>query len=602
MRSLFIIVLVAAANSLFAQPKIYDSLSQAIKKAGKDHGLLSSLQLQLGIAYFSDGSFDSALLFLNQAAVNAQVENNNPIYIKALNNIGNVYSDKGNNTEALKFYQQAISLAESIDNKDFVGEIQKNIGALYLSSKRFEEALSFYQLAKQTAIETRNQLLEADCNNNIGTVYEQQLKYPEALAVYKKALDFYTASDNKSRMAMALSNVAIVYKFLKKYSQAIEYNMKGLALAQERKSQWTEAAILNNIGSIYSISGKYDSALFYCNKSIELSRKMGAIEIVYNAYENMADAASDAGDYKSSVSYYKNYVASKDSFINTETSRQLSELQTKYDTEKKDKQIAAQGFALTKRNYLLWIITTILVFGSLLAYSYYKRYTLRKEKQLQLEVLKQQDLAVKAVLQAEENERKRIAGELHDGVGQTMSAARMNLSAFEHDLHLTDLQQKQKFEKIISLVDESCREVRVVSHNMMPNALVKSGLANAVRDFVDKIDSRIIKVDLYCEGLNERLDTSIETVLYRVIQECVNNVIKHSGANHLDISLTREENDISVTIEDNGRGFDSSEPGKFEGIGLKNMLTRIRYLKGDIEFNSAPGKGTFVGIHVPLNP
>ncbi|MES2649438.1 MAG: sensor histidine kinase [Bacteroidota bacterium] len=601
MRSLFISVLLLTFNSLCAQIKSYDSLNQAIHNAGKDNKLLSPLQLQLGIAYFNDGSFDSALLFLNQAVTNAKEIKDNATHIQALNNIGNVYADKGNNTEALKYYQQALPLAEGINNKNYVGEIQKNIGALYLSWKRFDEALSFYRLAKQTAIENHNQLLEADCNNNIGTVYEQQLKYPEALAVYRNALDYYTASDNKSRMAMALSNVAIVYKFLQKYPLAIEYNMKGLALAQQRKSQWTEAAILNNIGSIYGISGQYDSAIFYCNKSIDLSRKMDAIEIVYNSYETMADAASKAGDYKSSVEYYKKYVASKDSFLNAETNRQLSELQTKYNTEKKDKQIAAQSFELTKRNFLLWIIATIAVLGSLLAYNYYKRSTLRKEKQLQLEVLKQQDLAVKAVLQAEENERKRIAAELHDGVGQIMSAARMNLSAFEHDLQLTDSHQKLKFEKIISLVDDSCREVRVVSHNMMPNALIKSGLGNAVRDFVDKIDSRVLKVDLYCEGLNERLDASIETVLYRVIQECVNNVIKHSGANHLDISLTREAGAISVTIEDNGKGFDNSRQENFEGIGLKNMLTRIKYLKGDIEFNSAPGKGTFVGIHVPLS-
>ncbi|MBK8496251.1 MAG: hypothetical protein IPL50_15500 [Chitinophagaceae bacterium] len=114
---------------------------------------------------------------------------------------------------------------------------------------------------------------------------------------------------------------------------------------------------------------------------------------------------------------------------------------------------------------------------------------------------------------------------------------------------------KLKFEKLIGLVDESCREIRSVSHQMMPNALLKSGLASAVREFLDKNDNRIIKINLHTEGLQERMDDNTETVLYRVIQECVNNVIKHSGANNLDISLIRDGDGIAATIEDNGRGF-----------------------------------------------
>lgn len=596
----FIAAFVLFAQSLTAQSNLPDSLIMAIKNAGTDSTAVSGFKLQLGIYYYNEGAFDSSLLLLNQAAEIAHNGKDNNIYTRALNNIGNVYSDQGNNTAALKYYQQALTLAENANDQNQAAEIEKNIGALYLSWKRFDEALSHYEKAKIIAVNNGNKLLEADCYNNIGTAYEQQLKYPEALEVYKKALDYYTASQNKSRMAMALSNVAIVYKFLKKYQLAIDYNLKGLELAREMKSQWTEAAILNNIGSIYSSWGNYTAAIDYCNQSIALSRKMNAMEIVYNAYETMGEAATAAGDYKSAVNYYKAFMASKDSFVTSESNRQLSELQTRYDTEKKDKQIAQQGFELTRRNYFLWAAITLLLFGSLLGYSYYRRYKLRKEKQLQQEVIRQQDIAVKAVLQAEENERKRIAGELHDGVGQLMSAARMNLSAFENDILFAGDDKRQRFEKIISLVDEGCSEVRMVSHNMMPNALLKSGLANAVRDFIEKIDHNLIKVDLYSEGLNERLDADIETVLYRVIQEAVNNVIKHSGANRLDISLVRENSAIVVTIEDNGKGFDTDYKERFEGIGLKNIMTRIAYLKGEVEFNSSAGRGTFIGITVPL--
>jgi two-component system NarL family sensor kinase len=135
---------------------------------------------------------------------------------------------------------------------------------------------------------------------------------------------------------------------------------------------------------------------------------------------------------------------------------------------------------------------------------------------------------------------------------------------------------------------------------MMPNALLKSGLISGIRDFVNKLDSRVIKINLFTDGLNEKLDENIEMVLYRVIQECVNNVIKHAEATHLDISMIKDEDGISVSIEDNGKGFNIKDKNNFEGIGLKNIITRIQYLKGTVEWDSSIGKGTVVTIQLPI--
>jgi len=181
-----------------------------------------------------------------------------------------------------------------------------------------------------------------------------------------------------------------------------------------------------------------------------------------------------------------------------------------------------------------------------------------------------------------------------------MSVAKMNLSAFESDFQFLDKDQQESFEKIINLVDESCREVRTVSHNMMPNALLKNNLAIAIKDFVDKIENSSLKVRVYTEGLDDRMDSNLEIVLYRVIQECVNNVIKHADASRLDISVLKDKEGISATIEDNGKGFDIGDKDKFEGIGLKNIITRIEYLKGMVDFDSSPGRGTLIALNVPL--
>jgi signal transduction histidine kinase len=224
---------------------------------------------------------------------------------------------------------------------------------------------------------------------------------------------------------------------------------------------------------------------------------------------------------------------------------------------------------------------------------------LKKEAENQLRLRKSEELATKAVLEAEENERIRIASDLHDGIGQMMSVAKMNLSAIEDEIPFTDIDQKNKYLNAIALVDDSCKEVRIISHNMMPNALIKAGLANAVRKFLDDLHNRSIKINLYTEGLNERIDANTEIILYRIIQETVANVFKHANASVLDITLIKDPLCINIVIEDNGKGFELNQAKQKDGIGLKNIESRVNFLKGTIEWDSKIGKGTVVVINIP---
>jgi len=358
---------------------------------------------------------------------------------------------------------------------------------------------------------------------------------------------------------------------------------------------------LNNLAAVYIQKKMYDSAESKLNIALGMGLKaVNCKPEVNKIYFTLAKLYESSGKNDLALAMYKLYSATKDSLYTNELSQRFAELDTRYKTLEKEKIIQQQQFDIKRKNYWIISIGVLLFLGILLGYSWYRRYRLRQEKKIQTEIIKQQDISTRAVLQAEENERKRIAADLHDGVGQMMSVAKMNLSVFENDLPFKTEQQKFAYEKVIALVDESCREIRSISHQMMPNALLKSGLSSAIKEFIDKIDNTIININLHTEGLNERLDSNVETVCYRVIQECVNNVIKHSGANSLEISLIRDSDGISATIEDNGKGFDTKELAKFEGIGLKNIRSRIQYLKGTVDFDSAPGKGTLVAIHVPI--
>ncbi len=255
---------------------------------------------------------------------------------------------------------------------------------------------------------------------------------------------------------------------------------------------------------------------------------------------------------------------------------------------------------VTKRRnqQLVWISSFVVLS---LAFAFiYNRYRFKQKQKMQAELLHQQALRNKAIIEAEEKERIRIAKDLHDGVGQQISAVKLNLSALEHELKLEQA-QKTKMETLLSLVDDAVKEVRGVSHNMMPNALIRSGLATAVREFVNKLAATgALKINLQIVGLNERLENTTETVLYRVLQECVSNIIKHANASEINIQLVKHEHNLSMMIEDNGKGFDTSLVNSASGIGLKNMQSRVAFLNGTIEFDSTPNNGTTVIVDVPV--
>jgi len=152
------------------------------------------------------------------------------------------------------------------------------------------------------------------------------------------------------------------------------------------------------------------------------------------------------------------------------------------------------------------------------------------------------------------------------------------------------------------MVDDAVKEVRSVSHNMMPNALIRFGLAKAVREFIDKIAATgALKIDLQIIGLTERLESTTETVLYRVMQETVSNIIKHAQASDISIQLIRDEDNLTMMIEDNGKGFDTKKMSEFGGIGLKNIISRVEYLNGTVDFDSFPGRGTTVIVEIHLS-
>ncbi len=326
-------------------------------------------------------------------------------------------------------------------------------------------------------------------------------------------------------------------------------------------------------------------------------------------YGKLAEAYQGKNDVTTCLKYYELYSDYKDSVYNEANVDKMAEMQTKYETEKKDLAIAKQQAELLaneaekkRQQTFIFSLIGLVVLIVALAYFISSRNKIKAKARMDAEIASQKDLRSKAVIEAEEKERRRIAQDLHDGVGQILSAAKLNLSGLESKIKLENDEQTLLLKNALDLVNDSVKEVRAVSHNMMPNTLIKLGLASAVREFITKIGSvPNLKIDLQIVGLDDRLDNTVETVLYRVIQEVVSNIIKHANANQISMQLIKHDGELTVMIEDNGVGFDKKKIDSFEGIGLKNIISRVEFLNGNVDFDSTPGQGTTVVIEVPLS-
>lgn len=592
-----VIIGLFAAFVLPAQKKTLQQLLTEVNSSQDSVKMKAAYQLAKN---YLRVSLDSCEMFAKTATGLATKLGNKKIEAESYALLGAAQKYRGNYEQAVKYHLQALAIKEKGSDDYGMSITLNDIGIVYKILRRYDEALSYYQRSLQYATKANNLMSMALLNNNIGTVYSERNLYDSAKYYLDIALPIAYKSNDSNAIVTVLSNLGEVSGNTKNPAAALQYFFKCLPIDKAFDDKYGIITDYTDIGGSLMNLHRYDEAKTYLDSALVIAEEENFFKEKMQVLNSLVTYYTVKGNLDKAQELSVQLDALKDSSMNIEIHKNISELSAKYETAKKEKELQQQQFANTRKQYWIIGLTALLVLGGLLGFSYYKRYKLLQDKKLQAEIMKQQDMATKAVIEAEENERSRIAGDLHDGVGQLMSAAKMNLSSIESRLPFTNEEDRLAFEKIVNLVDESCKEVRTVSHNMMPNALLKSGLSSAVKEFIDKIDSRVLQVNLYSEGLNERLDSNVETVLYRVVQECVNNVIKHSGADKLDISLIKDADGISATIEDNGKGFVVNDKIKGGGIGLKNIRTRIEYLKGTVDFDSAPGSGTLVAIHVPL--
>lgn len=553
--------------------------------------------LYKAIDRFTTSDFDSCIWWANFLQSKTNITPEFKIYYQGLK--GKAYYFKGNYDSAAIIYKSAVQAIEKANYRSvFVGNLYNDVAKLNRKIKNYPVALSWYDRA-MTIFEVINDSSGMQMIwNERGVVFEFTEQFDSALFHYGKSLEIAEVRKDTIGMAYCYNFIGIINAMQNNKAQARESLLQSIDLFATQKDSFAMAQGFVDIAKMYLQSNDPSKALQPLVDAKSIADKLRYKDLQLGIKEQFIDYYKQIGNTKAALDMALDYSALKDSLYDIKKQEQLEELNTKYKIQLNENENNQLRIKVQRRNIFLLIGLSVLTGIGLYWFQKYKRNKVAFQLQLKSEILKQQDLATKAVIEAEEKERNRIAVDLHDGVGQLITAAKFNLSSIQEDVsqHIADKNQLI-FSKSMELLDQSAKDLRSVAHSIVPNVLLKSGLGTAIKDFVERIDNNYLRVNLMSSGLNEKLDSTVEIMVYRIIQECVNNVIKHSGATNLDISIYNEKDALSISIEDNGKGFDKKVVK--EGIGLSNIQTRVTYLKGILDFDSAVGKGTFISIHIP---
>jgi two-component system NarL family sensor kinase len=538
-----------------------------------------------------------------QAITYFQITNNKKEIGITHNTMANIYQVKGYFDLAIANYQKAAAIFDSIQFYNGLTICYSNIASIYSNTEQYKNSLKYNLLAYQTAV------LKND------TFSEGMIAHDVSIAFTK---------NNLSDSAKTFAALALKYGNSIKDDFVISYAYKAFYEYYKSKNDWPNAAInaQQSLNYILQTSSKYDACFAYCNlaesalalkknsealvaieKAEKYAKEVTSFQLNKRVYALYKEITAAAGDFKSAFYYAQLYQQNSDSVFFEKRNNTLNELETKYQTAQKETKIAQQKVEIQQSKTRFLVVTAlmfIIVAGSLFLYLFLKqRQKLLQNKIITIEQQKKLELT-QAIIDGEEQERTRLAKELHDGIGGLMSMLKLQFTNFKKS-H-TAIQENAEYNTALDLLNTASQDIRKISHALMPSALERLGLIDAVEQFCTSMQASAgFEIDFQHYNISERLPQRFELLVYRIVQELLNNIVKYADAKEVIIQLVKNENQFSIAIEDDGKGFDVSVIKNKDGIGLQSMQKRIELLGGKMDIDSAIGKGTSVNIELPIS-
>lgn len=585
-------------------------------------------------------------------------------------NIGITTMGIGRYDQSMAALQEALSLNEKINDQDEIAYVQYTLAGLFNRMKNFDKALEYNQLALQSFRQLKNELIVSSILFNMATIQTKRGQFEEAKNNLTSILPYFEKINSSERLRKTYVQLLNIADQTNNETDAANYLQLALQYSKMNGAAVNDVGILINQARMDILNKRYPEAEQKLQSSLTMAQKANAYLEILNVRRQLIVLYQESGQPAKAVRALAEYDLAKEKVLNEENLSRLNELQTQYETEKKESRIAlldkennikglqirndqlelerkqelitrqeqsltitglelknkqqlllnqqldadkqAQNIkdlekqsqlqhlelanrtlAVRQRNYAIMAILVAVAAIGMLVYSFYRRQKLRQEHRLQEEIYKQQEIATKAVFDGEQQERIRIARDLHDSIGQMLSVVQMNLSTLDNNIPVTHHTRQ--------LVDKTITEVRNISHNLIPEEL-NFGLFNALEDMVRKINeagSTQIALHMPADIHQLQLAQQNELSVYRIVQEVLHNMIRHAQASQIRIEVQRYDQLLTLVIKDNGQGFDTTAIRESKGIGWKNIAARVHLLNGQLQIVSERLSGTTIEISIP---
>ena len=586
--------------------KIINKSIFTAQKINYSFGLSVAYSLRAGLLYY-EMKLDSCKLLLDKAyslvSKYTDKESKNQ-RANILNRYAAIFQRRQNYDSAVELYLQSANIFKETGDEQKIINSYYNLSGIYKylgdTTKTFYYARETNRLAAKTADTVfliRGLIV-------LGEAYNYIKNYDSLLLISQKGLRL--ANSHQMTFAMGIFHNFMGLYFTNKevqYDSAVLHYNIALQIFNKINIPFDKALVLQNIGNTYLKKKEFVNAIKFSKQANELSENLGFEQVQNMSLLDLVKAEEQLGDIPESYKYLKQYVKVNDSIQNRNSQKKVYDMEAKYLAQKKEVMMLAQQKIIKQKNQLNYLLASglfLLAFIIALLYFIYRnKQKLHEQKITKLET-QQQLTATEAVLKGEEQERTRLAKDLHDGLGGMLSGIKFSFNTMKGNLVMTP-DNTQSFERSMDMLDSSIKEMRRVAHNMMPEALVKFGLDTALKDFCNEIQqSGALYISYQSIGLeNMVIKQTAEITIYRIVQELVNNIMKHAAAKNAIVQVTKTSGQLAVTVEDDGRGFDTNILNKVKGIGWSSIQNRVEFLKGTLDVISEKEKGT--SVHIEIN-
>lgn len=579
---------------------------EAAEKAGFERGI-AKCRINRAYAFNNLGQYRNSVADCQAAVPICERLGMKKELVAAYNNLGNAWDFLGNRWQAIDAFSGALQGMENADlPPHFPIIVRSNLARQYANLGLHQKSYEYGQQSYAEAMNLGDSALVASALHTMAGAALALGREDEALAHCLRVERISRDVDDPVLLVFALNNISVI-TWPENALQSEKIIKEALEVADEAGDLFGKIGALQVMARFAIWERRLKDAEQHAQAALEAAQAGGLDDEIATCYSLLSDIALATGDTKQYREWRRLFNFMTDTLGYNQLVLATQELETKYETAQKEQHIITQQLRIRQKNGLIGALAAgafLLLLLAVLAWALLRnrRKIHRQETQIQQQKIKELEQERQlgyagAVMQGQENERSRLARDLHDGLGGMLSGIRQTLLAVKGDQNL----QTPALGQAIGDLDRSITELRHIARNMMPEALVRFGLKDALEDYCDHMrQGDKLQIHFQAFGMNERLPQETEVVLFRIAQELLNNVVRHAGASSVLVQLLRDGPRLSLTVEDDGKGFDTRNLEAVQGVGWVNIRSRVNYLGGILDVRSAPGEGCSVHIQIEM--